>query len=76
MSEPETFTVVSKNQRVKFYVEKHHDSPNLTPMSENAELKNVDKLTSLFQLDNSNGKNSRNFCFVYLRKLIEEENQS
>ncbi len=59
--EPETYTVVSNNQRVKFFVEKHHDqlkNANNSAQSNDAQLpsNSVDKLTSLFQNSNSNGK--------------------
>ena len=66
--ESDSYTVVSKNSRVKFFVEKHHDSDTLfdTASSEkqtNDSLKNkfqanssIDKLTSLFHIDNSCGK--------------------
>ena len=54
--ESEKFTVVSPNQRVKFYIEKHHDlsaEHNNDQSQRPLRINNsVDKLTSLFH----NGK--------------------
>jgi hypothetical protein len=59
--ESDTFTIISPNQRVKFYVEKHHETPtehvNNDQQQRLLRINNsVDKLTSLFHKENSNGK--------------------
>jgi len=81
--ESDTFTIISPNQRVKFYVEKHHETPtehiNNDQQQRPLRINNsVDKLTSLFYKENSNGKYIKikhldfNFFFIFLLKTLKK----
>ena len=72
----DTYTVVSgKNQRVKFYVEKHHDNQpgGHTQSGEQQQQQqsqlpssSADRLVSLFQQNNSNGKSLEFLILILL----------